>query len=227
MSAQIMRLRNGDTVQVRTGSVQGIGPEGPRGGVGPAGPQGETGPKGDPGPTGYVDESVTMCQATTLLQPVAPNTVTPVEFPLSMRDDLTLRATNGSFTLPAGVYYVSANVRIRETEGGNEGNRALAVRVGNDVWWEELQPVADGQSQTLNVAGIVYTQREEQLTITIEHTDLQSQFIETARVALCRIGAGAQGPAGVAGERGPVGATGPRGPQGEPGTYFNPNQPIS
>lgn len=227
MSSQVVRLRNGDTVQVRTGSVQGIGPEGPRGGVGPAGPAGPKGDSGERGPTGYVDESVTLATTSTLLQPVAPNTATFVEFPQVLRDDLLLRNTAGTFKLPIGTYFVSAWVRIRETEYGNEGNRIVRLKLGNEIWWEEAQPVAIGQVQSLTISGHVVSSTDGALLgLEVEHTDLQSQFIEIARIAISRIGAGATGPAGPAGKQGPVGATGPRGPQGEPGTFFNPNLPI-
>ena len=43
MPDQVVRVTNGSSLVVRTGTILGIGPSGP---IGPAGPQGDKGPKG-------------------------------------------------------------------------------------------------------------------------------------------------------------------------------------
>ena len=67
MSSTTRRLASGDVLHIRTGVLQGIGPQGPRGATGQRGEKGETGPQGMPGPTGYVVESVTEVVTTCLL----------------------------------------------------------------------------------------------------------------------------------------------------------------
>ena len=57
--ANVVRLVNGGTIQVKTGVLQGVGPQGPRGYVGPQGPQGEQGPVGEQGQIGQILQQAT------------------------------------------------------------------------------------------------------------------------------------------------------------------------
>ena len=52
--ANVIRLVNGGSIQVRTGVIQGVGPQGPRGVQGNQGIDGDQGPQGEPGPIGQI-----------------------------------------------------------------------------------------------------------------------------------------------------------------------------
>src|SRR5262245_66181364 len=90
-----VRLVNGGSIQVRTGLIQGIGPQGPMGLTGADGPQGPQGPQGDPGPGGTVTQLQARCSISTT-NPLAAPTHTQLPFrPVAYDDmDVSYRGPN-------------------------------------------------------------------------------------------------------------------------------------
>ena len=52
--SNVIRMVNGGTIQVRTGVMAGVGPQGQRGLIGPPGIDGPQGPDGPEGPIGQI-----------------------------------------------------------------------------------------------------------------------------------------------------------------------------
>lgn len=222
MSSTVARLTSGDVIQVRTGVLQGIGPQGPVGPVGPAGPEGEQGSQGVPGPMGAIDDLVTQANTTGASQPVASNTPTAVNFTTVIRDDAGLVSSLTTLTLPAGNWYVqiSANFAKPGSQAAS-GRRRIAINwdgVEQDAQSHNAIPDADTEMAFRSL--IVATSEGRPCQIFLSHSDVVAIAV-VSKVVVTKMGPGAQGPAGPIGPGGPVGQQGPVGPQGLPGTLVS------
>src|SRR5688572_3203978 len=83
----IVRLSSGGQIQVRTGVLSGVGPQGPRGLVGPPGADGAQGPAGQTGPMGVVAKMMSRAVVSSTTS-VTANTNTEVAFATVNYDDL-------------------------------------------------------------------------------------------------------------------------------------------
>jgi hypothetical protein len=222
MASTVARLTSGDVIQIRTGVLQGIGPQGP---VGPVGPEGQTGPQGTqgtPGPMGQIDDLVTKASTVGASQPVASNTPTMVNFTTVIRDDAGLVSSLTTLTLPIGNWYIKANINFNKpSAAAGSGRRRVSVQ------WDGVEQ--DGQSQNaladfdteVNFSTVVVATSEARpCVLYVSHSDTVAISV-VSKVTVTKLGPGAQGPAGAAGPNGPVGQTGPTGPQGVPGTLVS------
>ena len=105
--ANVVRLVNGGSIQVRTGVLQGIGPIGPRGVAGPQGMDGPQGSQGEQGPIGQIlqQQSQTIVGSN---NPIVANTDTLISFGSVQYDDASCMITSTNVVLPqAGDYLFS------------------------------------------------------------------------------------------------------------------------
>lgn len=225
MSSQIIRLGNGDTIQVRTGTVQGVGPQGPTGPTGSAGPEGPQGEQGEQGEIGYVDESATFVQSTAPYQSVAANVDTLIEFNDVIMDDFTSRQSVSTFKLPLGNYTFYVCVGFNRSSGTQEGSRILRALTNSDIQWAtSCQGSELGSVTYLTLSGALYiTDPETEISFQVQHNDSVTLSLEPSKVWISRVGAGATGPEGPEGPQGPVGATGATGAAGPAGTIGDNN----
>ena len=217
---QIIRLASGDTIQVRSGVLQGIGPAGPQGQVGPTGAKGDQGDRGETGPIGRMDDFLCECQVTQTT--VAALTDTIVGWS-SIVDELNLKtsATNfGFITQNGGAYHVSGWVRWSNPVGGATGYRQLQVLAST-----RSLPLVSIQLPAIycpNVSFQFHTSftanPNDTLNVHVYHNDDESLNVEAGRITFYRIGSGPKGDIGIQGVIGPQGPTGPAGPTGLTGS---------
>lgn len=224
MSSTVARLTSGDVIQIRTGVLQGIGPQGP---VGPVGPEGQTGPQGTqgvPGPMGQVDDLVTSAHTVGSSQPVASNTPTMVNMTTVVRDDAGLVTSLTTLTLPIGNWYIQANVNFNKpSAAAGSGRRRVSVNWdGVEQAAQSQQALPDFDTELSFDSVIVATSEARPAVIYVSHSDSVAIPV-VSKVVVTKLGPGAQGAAGPVGPSGPVGQTGPMGPQGVAGTLVSNN----
>jgi len=211
MSNQVIRLITGDTIEVRTGAIQGIGPEGPQGEVGPMGPQGaqgDTGATGATGPMGLVGDYGTILTLGGAIS-VADNTPTKLKFLSTVLDHISGAIDNsGASTkllLPAGNYFVSGWAAWAQPSGTAVGYREIDLQYNTTSVAGSCQaPVA----KTMKVGGatvLVSVGTSAWLDVTVTHTQGSALSLADARLAVCAVGPGPVGPVGPAGPAGPEG----------------------
>lgn len=212
--ANVVKLLNGGTLQVRTGVLAGIGPVGPRGPVGPQGMQGIQGPTGEQGPIGQIlqiQAKALVSGVTSLTQ----NVETNVAFGTVAYDDLSVFASSTNFTFAeAGDYLIDGWVTYGA--GSGSGIRTLKVvsATNGDIWKDSVYATA------LN-HGIHCPYRVlsagETLHITATSTDPTGLNITAGACVITRVGSGPKGDTGPQGPQGIAGPQGPTGPQGNDG----------
>lgn len=215
-SSQVIRLTSGETIQIRTGVIQGIGPQGPIGPTGPAGPQGEAGPQGSPGPMGAIQEFSSEYNLS--VQSIGSGTATLVQWTV-VRDDISAMASSTNFTLPVGQYFVSAWTQMTKQSGVNAtGSRSIRILYGGSIIGARAGGAAPTALSELSVStAINVTSASTILAIQVEQDEGATLSLANGRLWISRIGpgpAGSIGPQGPIGPAGPVGATGPIGPAG-------------
>lgn len=220
MSSQVIRVSSGETIQVRTGVIQGIGPQGP---VGPTGPQGETGPQGAqgvPGPTGAVIEFSTEVNA--LAQSIASaTTYTLVSFSQVVRDSLSSVQSNTNFALIAGEYQGTAYLSFSKQAGAAVNTRGVQVLYNGAVIAGQVVRAAPDLATDITVPFTVKSTVATQLLQVQAVQNEGATLSVTGRLWISRIGPGPAGPAGPQGAQGQPGAVGATGPQGPSGTIAN------
>jgi hypothetical protein len=209
----VVRLVNGGAIQVRTGVIQGIGPQGPRGVAGPQGVDGPAGPQGEQGDIGQILQmqgKATVGGTNTL----SANTDTTIAFGSVTYDDLSCFTSSSNITLIAsGDYLLStwlrftdATASIREVwfvQGANILARSSRQSVaGSDFYVNLSFPYRATAGQVINVVARTGTAT----TITL------------GAVTVTRIGSGPPGPAGPTGPQGAQGNTGATGATGATGS---------
>lgn len=228
-SSNVTRLESGGMIQIRTGVIQGIGPQGP---VGATGPQGETGPQGVqgvPGPTGGVEQVSSQFTASTQAVGLStitsnyPTTFTNVAFGTVVRDELSAQTSTVNFTVDAGADY-SWYVEIRfykQAAVNGTGYRAVQAVYNSVVIAEHLIP-ANSLVDTILRMPFAFrsVSSSDVLNIKVSHNDTASLNI-TGKLWVNQTGPGAQGIQGIQGIQGPQGDVGPQGPIGPAGAIVN------
>lgn len=224
--SNVVRLVNGGTIQVRTGVLQGIGPQGPTGPVGPAGPEGPLGLTGPAGPMGQilqVQSRMNVSSSTT----VTADTDTLVAFATVGYDDLSCATSSTNFTLAdIGDYLVTAYVKFDAPGDAGDGSRSIWI--WNNTTSETIArngclAVADDVTYLSVSCPLRTLTNNNVIQIKVRSGDNLSVGINQGAVTLTRIGSGPQGatgPQGPQGPTGPQGATGPQGPDGNANSGF-------
>jgi hypothetical protein len=217
-----VRVSSGNTIQVRTGVLQGIGPVGPTGPAGPQGNiglQGETGPAGPQGALGEFALDVRAGAA----QSIATNTNTLVMYDTVIIDDYSAMQSATNFKPGAGNYYITAYTKITKQSGVNAtGLRGLRILAGGVVVGGNVFGAASTLETEISVnCGLRIT--DPNLIITIQAIQVEGVTLQlqNSRLWICRTGSGPQGVQGIQGPIGTIGPAGPAGPQGPAGTVGN------
>lgn len=217
MSSNIVRLGSGEKILVRTGVLQGIGPEGPTGPQGLTGPPGEQGPQGERGLTGYVDDHCTIVTASA--QSLPGQTPTVVAFDTVIVDELASQVSTSSYRPGVGTFYVSAWIKFANTDGSVTGERLVEILQAGTVISADRRVVLSTSAYTdMTVAmGVRITNANDTIQIRAYSSDADTIQINAGRLWISPHGPGPQGPAGPAGPIGLPGATGIQGVPGPPG----------
>lgn len=214
MSNQVVRLITGDTIEIRTGAIQGVGPQGnqgEKGDTGDTGPQGIQGIQGDTGPMGEVLEHATMVKGTAVS--ISDNTATPLMLDQVLADDMDAVDNTGASTkllLPAGNYFASAYVLFGVPAGAATGYRNIALLYGPSGSQANIAglsiPPVTGASTALSTSGIfISTGTPAWLELKVLQTQGASISVVESRLSVARVGPGPYGPPGPEGPQGPAG----------------------
>lgn len=210
--SNVVRLVNGGSIQVRTGVIQGIGPQGPRGVAGPQGADGEQGPVGDQGPMGQILQLQGMSTVATN-NPLAATTDTVIAFGSVSYDDLNVFTSTSNLTLTApGDYLLSCWLRF---------DAAAATK--REVWFQTGGTTIARKSAVADT-GIFYIDLAMPYravggeVVNVHAQSASATGISQGAVSATRVGSGPPGPIGPQGVQGPIGATGAQGPAGPSGT---------
>lgn len=209
----VVRLVNGGAIQVRTGVLQGIGPQGPRGLVGPGGPQGEQGPIGETGPMGQILQMMGRTNVGTN-NPIAANTDTMMAFGAIAYDDLSCFTSTSNITLTAaGDYLFSCWMRFDDAAAGS---RELWFATGGVTIARATRASVAGAPFYVDLAHPYRAAGGE--VVNVYARAGAATAISMGALNVTRVGSGPPGVQGPAGVQGSVGATGPAGPPGPAGS---------
>jgi hypothetical protein len=210
--SNVVRLVSGGSIQVRTGVIQGIGPQGPRGVAGPQGPDGEQGPVGDTGPQGQILQLQGMSTVATN-NPLSSGADTVIAFGSVSYDDLSAFTSTSNITLTAaGDYLLSAWLRF---------DAATATK--REVWFQ-TGATTIARKSVMADTGIFYVDLAMPFraaggeVVNVHALSGVATGVSQGSVSVTRVGSGPPGPVGPQGIQGPIGATGAQGPQGVAGT---------
>lgn len=210
--SNVVRLVNGGSIQVRTGVIQGIGPQGPRGLVGPQGPDGAQGPVGDPGPQGQILQLQGMSSVATN-NPLSAASDTVIAFGSVSYDDLSCFSSTSNITLTApGDYLLSAWLRF---------DAATATK--REMWFQTGSTTIARKSVTADT-GAFYVDLAMPYravggeVVNVHALSAAATGVSLGGVSVTRVGSGPPGPQGPVGPQGPIGATGAAGPAGPAGS---------
>lgn len=228
MSSQITRLPTGGVIQIRTGVVQGIGPQGP---TGPTGPRGETGPQGAqgvPGPAGYAAQYSTLATSgatgvgATTVTSNYPTAWTNLSFGTISHDDINAVSSATNIVFPAGRdYNIQLMVRFYKPAGNGTGFRGIQVTYGGSTIQEQIiQAVSLTDTIMVLNASLRSTSGSTVMNLKVAHNEAATINV-SSRLWINAVGPGAPGPAGPAGPPGPQGAQGVQGPAGPSGTIID------
>lgn len=208
MTSTVRRLNAGSTIHIRTGVLQGIGPQGPRGATGPQGIRGPIGSPGPPGPTGYVDESAMRASGS---GNVAHGTPTIATFASLTDDSEGIYDSSTTFTLHTGNWQGMAHIRFAKRSVAGSGSRKVEiVNTGGTVIAATSVAAAPDDDTHVTVSFALRANTGIGIQVRITQTD-GATLNYNSSIFVSRIGPGAPGPMG------PEGPTGPPGPRGNPG----------
>lgn len=222
--ANQIKLINGSAVQVRTGVVQGIGPQGPTGPIGPTGPQGDQGPVGETGPAGSISQ-FQSCYTISGTQTIPVTTPTQVSFGNVSYDDLNAHTSSVNFTVSnPGDYEFCTFVNFPAPPGGPSGARELWVQASGagEIIGHLRVPANTSGATVLQVSGRLRIAASTIYNVWVTQTDNETIDVALGRLTITRVGSGPQGPVGPAGPTGPTGNTGPTGATGPAGSGSGP-----
>ena len=221
MSSQVVRLVTGDVIEIRTGAIQGVGPQGNQGIQGEKGDTGDTGPTGATGPTGpegmvREDAAIVTMGSTS----IADNTFVALKLTTVEYDPYSWVDNTGASTkivLPVGNYFAMGYVLYSPPAGTGVGYRLMSLLYNNVFVGGQQTPAVTGVSTSVTGSAMFRaTSATPYLELKTQHTQGTALSIISARLAVSRIGAGSPG------IQGPIGPTGPAGPAstvpGPPGT---------
>ena len=225
MSSQVVRISSGEVIQVRTGVIQGIGPQGP---VGPTGPRGETGPQGPQGiagPTGAVINyssyftASSQSIATTTVTSNMPTAYSLVAFGTVTRDELAAQTSSTVYDFtPTADFSGWVTIEFQKQASVNaSGFRAVRVEYNSVLVAETIVAASTLTHTKITLPFAVRsTNSSHALSVKVAHNEGVSLAI-TGGLWINQTGPGPkgdQGDPGVQGSVGPVGAQGPQGPAG-------------
>ena len=209
--SNVVRLVNGGSIQVRTGVIQGIGPQGPRGLVGPNGAQGDQGPVGEVGPMGQILQIQGLSTVGTN-NTLAAGSDTVIAFGSVSYDDPSCFTSTSNITLTAaGDYLLSVWLRF---------DAATATK--RELWLQTGAAVIARKSVIADT-GIFYLDLSMPYravggdVINVHALSAAASAVSQGSITVTRMGSGPPGPAGPVGPAGPIGATGAAGPTGPAG----------
>lgn len=217
---QVIRLASGDTVQVRSGVLQGLGPQGSTGPQGPRGLQGEQGAQGEPGPMGSINAFRTGCVISGS-QSVAISTPTNLTFDTTVVDELSLKKSATNFSSDeTGDYHASGWVRFSQVADGATGWRQVQVfnTSTSEVLFESQVPAVYNGNTSVPFDISFRVNAGEIVVVRVQHNDNEAVAVSAGSANFYRQGSGPRGLQGIQGEIGPTGATGPQGPAGPTGS---------
>jgi hypothetical protein len=211
--SNVVRLVNGGTIQVRTGVIQGIGPQGPRGVSGPAGIDGPQGPVGETGPMGQILQFQGRTNVGTN-NPIAANTDTSIAFGSVTYDDLGCFTSTSNFTfVAAGDYLLSAWLRFDDAAATS---RELWFAVAGTTIARTTRMAVTGAGFYVDLAHPYRATAGQVMNVFARSGTATAVSLGACTVT--RIGSGPPGPAGPTGPQGNQGAIGATGAAGPPGT---------
>ena len=225
MSSQVTRLSSGSVVQIRTGVIQGIGPQGPRGDTGPRGELGPQGTQGVPGPPGYVSDysSYAVAEAFSVASSSVtsnyPTTWANMVFGNVVHDDISAIKSSTNIQLPSGRdYNIVVNTRFfKPVSVSGAGFRGVQAVYDDLVIAEHItNSITNVDTAVPLIFSIRSTSSAKVLNIKLTHSQSTSINI-SGSLWINAVGPGQpgpEGPGGPAGPAGPQGATGPQGPAG-------------
>jgi hypothetical protein len=228
MSTQVVRIANGDSIQVRTGVLRGSGPAGPPGpgndisiGTVTEGQAASATVTGDspnqvlnlvlpasnvPGPMGQINDFLTDV-FTTSNQTVSTATDTTISFGSQASDELGMVVSATSFRpvasgLPDKV--LTFNVRATFLNNGQNGTgfRRVWVLLNNSIVIGEGQSpaVVDSTEKTVVNAPVVWRFTEnDTFSVRVRHSQ-GANVLTQCRLTGIRVGAGPAGPMGPPGQ---------------------------
>lgn len=212
--ANVIRLVNGGTIQVKTGVLQGIGPQGPRG---LRGAQGNDGPQGPVGETGPIGQILQLQGRTTVgvNTPIAANTDVLLGFGAVAYDDLSCFKSNTNVGIDsAGDYMLSVWARFDDAASGYR-----------DIWFLTGSTTIARTSRSATAGSSCYTDLTHPYRsigggeiIRVYARASAATAVSLGALTVTRVGAGPAGPEGPPGPQGAQGLTGAQGPQGVAGS---------
>jgi hypothetical protein len=211
--ANVIRLVNGGSIQVRTGVIQGIGPQGPTGVSGPQGQQGEQGPIGEGGPMGQI----LQLQAKTNVSvnnTVAANTDQVIAFGSVSYDDLSCFSSSSNTTLTAaGDYLLSCWLRFDQN-----APKPVAVwfAIGGSIIAATTE-LTDASTPTYVDLSFPYRAAGGEVLNVLVRSGAATAC-SLGSLVVTRVGSGPPGPAGPVGPQGNIGPAGAKGDKGDPGS---------
>lgn len=221
---QVVKVASGETIQIRTGVLQGIGAQGPVGPIGPQGPLGDQGPQGDQGPMGQIaafSSEATIGAAT----PLGPDVEGLISFAAISRDDLAVITSATTWTAP-GPMDLFFSIWVSFALGADAGDsyRQIELRTGATVIARASCPANLDTPTDLSITTTYRAAQGMAFQLWGKHSDTVSVGVAQGRVAIYRVGSGPQGiagPPGGVGPIGPQGIPGPAGPDGSATSGFN------
>ncbi len=221
----IIKLNNGGTLQVRTGVLAGVGPQGPRGQMGPQGPDGPMGPQGEQGAMGQILQVMAKASVNSTVA-LTPDTDVNVSFPTVAYDDLSVFATSTNMVL-ANItdYLFSVWVTFGLPANTPDGFRKLSLvsTTSGVIGVTQVPPVVDDVTTLALTMPYRSVASNEIVRVVARSGDDVTLNVTAGSVHVNRIGSGprgATGPQGPQGNTGPAGPTGPQGPNGNSNSGF-------
>lgn len=216
MSSQVVRLRNGESIVVRTGVLRGAGPMGPLGPRGVIGPAGPIGVKGDPGQVS--DKALHLSSSSSISVSFDQWYDAPLE---DIVEDVgvlkTPRPDVYSFSvIESGRYLVTMEITFAKPAANASGSRRVRLvdQAGIPMILEAVD-AALNEDTVVNVSYLVKLDPGRSYKLQLQARDASAVASTMRRIALERVGSG---PQGIAGPLGPAGQTGPAGQVGAPGS---------
>jgi hypothetical protein len=228
MATQIVRLGNGDSIQVRTGVLRGSGPAGPTGpansltiGTVTEAPVADATISGTPpnqtldlvlptstvaGPTGFIQDMLTRSRVTSNISSIAANSDQVVTFHTNDVDELDMVTTSTTFTPvpnndPDRVISFEVSVTFNGTATNTGYRRVWVVMNG-------VTTIADmnvGCNPTANQATVVtlpciyrFTDNDY-FSVYCRHGNGTAVTVSAGHIRAIRVGAGPTGPTGPTG----------------------------
>lgn len=218
----VTRLPNGGSVQVKSGILRGVGPQGP---LGPQGLTGPAGPIGPQGPAGVINDLQTFLTDSSAV-PTGGGEWTDVAIlqPDGARNDLLVPTADGyniQFT-QTGSYIGVLVTRfepaiIADDVDTSTGTRAVRLvdLAGHQFGDAYCSLAAATTEPTILIMPVVLSpDPSKSYKLQAMSDDTLGVNLTYRSLTIVRIGAG---PAGSVGPRGPLGLTGAQGPQGATG----------